>query len=69
VPELELGLLLDGLLFGGVVDFLEPGDDFADPALLFVGLPGFVRRAPVVPKFFNLPHDDDGETLKAKKVN
>lgn len=66
VPELELGLLFVGLLFGGEADFLDPGEDFAEPALLEVGLTGLVLSAPVAPIFFNFPQDDEGDTLNIK---
>lgn len=66
VPELELGLLFVGLLLGGEADFLDPGEDFAEPALLEVGLTGLVLSAPVAPIFFNFPQDDEGDTLNTK---
>jgi hypothetical protein len=67
VPELELGLLFVGLLFGGEGNFLDPGEDFAEPALLDVGLPGLLLSAPVAPMFLSFPHDDEGDTLIEKK--
>ena len=66
VPELELGLLFVGLLFGGEGNFLDPGEDLAEPALLDVGLPGLLLSAPVAPIFLSFPHDDEGDTLIKK---
>jgi hypothetical protein len=63
VPELELGLLFVGLLFGGEGNFLDPGEDLAELALLDVGLTGLLLSAPVAPIFFSFPQDDEGDTL------
>jgi hypothetical protein len=63
VPELELGLLFVGLLFGGEGNFLDPGEDLAELVLLDVGLTGLLLSAPVAPIFFSFPQDDEGDTL------